>query len=75
MQADMSQQQPELAGTLFGLWGMITKFTLALAVGISLPIMEWAQNLSLDWPILLCYAGLPILLKLAAILLLQRNNG
>lgn len=75
MQADMSQQQPALAGTLFGLWGMITKFTLALAVGISLPIIEWAQNLSLDWPMLLCYAGLPILLKLAAILLLNRNQG
>lgn len=75
MQADISQQQPELAGTLFGLWGMITKFTLALAVGISLPIMEWAKSLSIDWPILLCYAGLPILLKLAAILLLQRNNS
>ena len=75
MQADISQQQPKLAGTLFGLWGMITKFTLALAVGISLPIMEWARSLSVDWPILLCYAGLPILLKLAAILLLQRNNG
>ncbi len=75
MQADISQQQPKLAGTLFGLWGMITKFTLALAVGISLPIMEWAKSLSVDWSILLCYAGLPILLKLAAILLLQRNNG
>lgn len=75
MQADMSQQQPALAGTFFGLWGMITKLTLALAVGISLPIIEWAQNLSLDWPMLLCYAGLPILLKLAAILLLNRNQG
>jgi len=73
MQADMSQQHPELAGTLFGLWGMITKLTLALAVGISLPLMEWAHSLSLDWPILLCYAGLPILLKLGAILLLRRT--
>lgn len=75
MQADMSQQQPALAGTLFGLWGMITKLTLALAVGVSLPIIEWAKALSLDWPMLLCYAGLPILLKLLAILLLQRNQG
>lgn len=75
MQADISQQHPELAGTLFGLWGMITKLTLALAVGISLPLIEWAQSLSLDWPMLLCYAGLPILLKLFAIHLLKRNSG
>lgn len=75
MQADISQQQPEYAGLLFGLWGMITKFTLALAVGMSLPIIEWAQSQSLDWPMLLCYAGLPILLKLMAILLLQRKQG
>jgi glycoside/pentoside/hexuronide:cation symporter, GPH family len=73
MQADICQEHPELAGTLFGLWGMITKLTLALAVGISLPLIEWAQSQSLNWPMLLCYAGLPILLKLSAIQLLQRN--
>lgn len=75
MQADISQQHPELAGTLFGFWGMVTKLTLALAVGISLPIIEWAKADSLDWPMLLCYAGLPILLKLIAIVLLRRDQG
>jgi len=74
MQADISQQQPELAGLLFGLWGMITKFTLALAVGISLPIIEWAKTESLDWPMLLCYAALPIVLKTGAILLLRHQQ-
>ncbi|MBN2865630.1 MAG: MFS transporter [Thiotrichales bacterium] len=74
MQADLSQQQPQTAGLLFGIWGMVTKMALAVAAGISLPLYEWGQTLSLPngWVLLGLYALLPIVLKLWAMGLLQR---
>ncbi len=45
IQADISQQlqreEQNLAGLLFGLWSMLTKFSLALAVGISFVLLGW----------------------------------
>ena len=74
MQADLAQQQPQWAGLLFGLWGMVTKFALALAAGLALPLYDWGKSLELstDWVLLGLYAGLPIVLKLWAMGLLQR---
>ncbi|MDX5334342.1 MAG: MFS transporter [Gammaproteobacteria bacterium] len=59
------------AGAWFGLWGMVTKLALALAVGIAFPLLALAgldpeagptPSLALG----LLYGGLPILFKLAA---------
>lgn len=59
----------EHEGAYFGIWNLATKFNLALAAGIALPLTGWladnwavspAQSLSL------IYAGLPSALKLTA---------
>jgi len=65
------------AGAWFGLWGMVTKLALALAVGIAFPLLALAgldpeagpePSLALG----LLYGGLPILFKLAACALAWR---
>lgn len=68
------------AGIYFALWSMATKLSLALAVGLGLPLLEsLGFTPSIEdgadpiWPLLLVYAGLPILLKTAAILLVWRH--
>ncbi|ACL72472.1 major facilitator superfamily transport protein [Thioalkalivibrio sulfidiphilus HL-EbGr7] len=69
----------ERAGVFFGLWGMATKLALALAVGIAFPLLQLAgfdagaenSASALMWLALL-YAGLPVLLKLAATALVWR---
>ncbi len=66
----------ERAGLFFGLWGMVTKLALALAVGIAFPLLDLAgfspgenntSNALLTLAFL--YGGLPVLLKLAAVTL------
>ncbi|MBN2646422.1 MAG: MFS transporter [Thiotrichales bacterium] len=80
IQADLSQQlrhsSNRHAGLLFGLWGMLTKFALALAVGLSFPLLDWVQNAqwSTQYLLLFLYAGLPIALKLLAWYLLRRHR-
>lgn len=78
MQADITQsvssKNPQNTGLLFGIWGMLTKLSLAVAVGISLPTIEWVDQLNGDpnWALLMLYAGVPIGLKLYAIIKLNR---
>lgn len=65
-------------GALFGLWGMAGKMALALAAGIALPLLALlsraveglTQTEVLPW----LYAGLPVLIKLLAVLALQRSQ-
>ncbi|WP_051068452.1 MFS transporter [Thioalkalivibrio sp. ALJ7] len=84
MQADVIDQDTadgggERAGLFFGLWGMATKLALALAVGISFPLLGLA-GFSTDGgngstallALGLAYAGLPVLFKLAAMALVWR---
>jgi glycoside/pentoside/hexuronide:cation symporter, GPH family len=84
MQADVIDQDTadgggERAGLFFGLWGMATKLALALAVGISFPLLG-AVGFSTaggNTPeallvLALAYAGLPVLFKLAAMSLIWR---
>ncbi|HSP00792.1 MAG TPA: MFS transporter [Thioalkalivibrio sp.] len=76
---DTARGGGERAGVFFGLWGMATKLALALAVGIAFPLLQLvgfdanAHNdpSALLWLALL-YAGLPVLLKLAATALIWR---
>ena len=64
-------------GALFGLWGMAGKLSLALAAGIALPLLAvlsmpatgLAERDVIPW----LYAALPALIKLCAVLLLQRS--
>ena len=75
MQADIAQQMQHQGnpntGLLFGLWGLLTKLALALAVGIAFPLLDWAgfapeaatQTSTTVWSMMLLYAGLPVLLK------------
>ncbi|WP_127471534.1 MFS transporter [Thiomicrorhabdus aquaedulcis] len=77
IQADISQrvaQQTQTAsGLLFGLWGLLTKLSLGVAVGLSLPLLDWA-NQHLTQPntmLLILYALIPIALKIIATWRLQ----
>lgn len=68
---DLSQKNGNLSGLLFALWGMLTKFALALAVGLALPTLGWLgwesqSALSLQG-LLWLYAGVPVALKLVAL--------
>lgn len=63
-------------GALFGLWGMASKLALALAAGLALPLLGWLSEgggwtraEAVPW----LYAGLPVLIKLLAVLALQRS--
>lgn len=94
MQADVLEHDTRLgggrrAGLLFGLWGVTTKLSLALAVGIALPLLGAAgfdTKTAQDEPALLLlallYGSVPVLFKLVAITLvwrfplsLTRNTG
>ena len=65
-------------GALFGLWGMAGKLALALAAGIAVPLLALlshpagglTQTQVLPW----LYAGLPVMIKLLAVLALQRSQ-
>jgi len=65
-------------GALFGLWGMAGKLALALAAGIALPLLALlshpAGGLSQPQVLPWLYAGLPVLIKLLAVLALQRSQ-
>ena len=67
----LSQQHGAMNGLLFGLWGMLTKLALALAVGLAFPLLDWvgwAAQTDLSMTTLLwLYAGLPIALKLVVL--------
>lgn len=58
-------------GLYFALWGMATKLSLALAVGVAFPLLEWAGGPDGGgWMLALLYGGVPIAFKLAAIALI-----
>jgi len=69
-----SLQRPR-GGALFGLWGMASKLALALAAGIALPLLALlsgpASGLDRATVTPWLYAGLPVLIKMLAILALQ----
>jgi len=88
IQADMVEADRQLggderAGLLFGIWGMATKLSLALAVGIALPVLDLAgfdahaaangDDALLTLAIL--YGGLPVALKVGAGLLMWGFRG
>lgn len=66
------------AATSYGWWAAVTKLTLALAAGVALPLLAWlgyapgqGSFAALAW----VYGGLPLLLKGAALLALQRSQA
>ena len=68
----------ERAGIQFALWGMSTKLALALSVGLALPALEVlgfdpnAPTESGKWAIIVIYALVPIVIKIAAITVVWR---
>ena len=64
-------------GAGFGLWSFASKLSLALAAAVLLPLLQWggfisgAENSASALALLaVLYAGLPCVLKLAAMVLL-----
>ncbi|MCK6443659.1 MFS transporter [Elstera cyanobacteriorum] len=77
MQADVIEADSHAgggarAGLYFALWGMATKASLALAVGLAFPLLDWAgyvpgtPNAPETWTLALLYGAAPLLFKLAA---------
>ena len=76
---DRLQSGKQRTGLYFALWGLATKTSLALAVGLSFPILDWvgfdaeaistgAQNSDVALNVLAAlYAFVPVLFKLCAI--------
>lgn len=52
IQADISheieQKSENMHGLLFGIWGMLTKLSLAIAVGISLPAVDFLSSIDIE---------------------------
>ena len=72
---DMSRKNGAMSGLLFGVWGMLTKLALALAVGLAFPILDWSgwearTEASLSMLVWL-YAGVPIAIKFLVLLWLR----
>ena len=76
IQADITQEvnhTSEVKGFIFGIWGLLTKLALAVAVGLSLPALDFlkASPEFFESGILWLYAGIPILLKVLSVLLVN----
>ena len=78
VEAETTLHGHERGGSLFGLWGLAGKLALALAVGISLPLLDLmtSQPLALapSQVLPLVYAGLPIAIKFSTLMLLHRSD-
>ena len=84
MQADVAQNskssQGELGGTFFGFFAMITKFSLALGVGITfgvLGLLDFEPTAVTQESLLilsLLYGALPVILKLLALIVLRKYD-
>ena len=65
---DLSIKNGALSGLMFGIWGMLTKLALALAVGLSFPVLDWfgleQQTIQSQYALVWLYAGVPIVIKL-----------
>jgi len=70
IRAQPSQAQQE--GRTFGWWNFASKLNLALAAGVSLPLLQWwgyvpgESQVSTTGPLSVAYGLLPCLLKLSA---------
>ena len=84
IQADVVQkiqnQKVSYAGILFGIWAMLTKFALALAVGVGFVILgvvgfepERPSTLALS-TLSLLYGGAPVLFKMLAFWIMRKYN-
>jgi Na+/melibiose symporter-like transporter len=82
--AEVSEQAQ--AGSYFGVWNFVTKFNLALAAGISLPLVGLAgyevgagatavQSAEALWALGAVYALLPALIKCVALAMLWHWRG
>ncbi|MBN8442820.1 MAG: MFS transporter [Thauera sp.] len=69
------------AGACFGWWNFVTKANLALAAGLALPLLAalgyapGARDADATAALAMVYAGLPVVLKLGAVVLLWRWRG
>ena len=72
----LSQQDGAVNGLLFGIWGMLTKLALALAIGLAFPILDllgWQDKTEQSlFGLMILYAGLPIAIKIAVLIWLKR---
>jgi glycoside/pentoside/hexuronide:cation symporter, GPH family len=68
----------QLEGSYFGVWGFLTKLNLALAAGLSLPLLQWlgyapgARDAQALNALAIAYCWVPCVLKLLAAVLLWR---
>ncbi|MEH6727540.1 MAG: MFS transporter, partial [Hyphomicrobiales bacterium] len=71
---DTAETGEQRSGLYFAFWGLATKASLALGVGLAFPLLSWAgfdaqadNTSSALFTLALLYGGLPVLLKALAI--------
>jgi Na+/melibiose symporter-like transporter len=74
----LEKQSVRAAGSMFGLWGLLTKLAVALSLGIALPILE-TLHLKQGSPAALnalwvMYGLVPVVLKLVAVVWVFRQG-
>lgn len=80
IQTDCAQEGLDHSGFMFGIWAMLTKMALALAVGVGFGLLALggfepdAPTQSALHVLILTYAGVPIVLKLGALYAIGRMN-
>lgn len=78
IERDAAQAGISRAGLFFALWAMGAKLALAIAAGVFLPLLDALgfnpQGGGALWPLVVCYAILPIIFKLTAIVLMRGYN-
>jgi Na+/melibiose symporter-like transporter len=75
---DTATSGEQRTGTYVAAWGLGTKLALALAVGVAFPVLAWAGFDATGGPqtefalttLALLYAGVPVIMKLVAIVLM-----
>jgi Na+/melibiose symporter-like transporter len=76
---DRARFRVRRTGILFSFWNMSTKLSLALAVGVAFPLLEWAGLNNSDgatdfsqYVLVVIYAVIPIVLKIVAVALMWK---
>ncbi len=63
-------------GLFFAVSTMSQKLAMALGVGIAFPLLDWAgvgETETAFWPLVMIYAGLPVVLKACAVAMMWRH--
>ena len=74
---DRLETGQERAGLFYAIWGVVTKFSMAIAVGIAFPVLAVMGcepgSCSDLMPLKIVYGGMPVAIKLIAVMILWKD--